>query len=153
MGCKFPAQARTKWWGREGENPSSETAKTHLCEPQQVAPSQPRCCSGSDWVTSDSPFPPVLGSVPGCPSSSEMSSLEGTLPSCRSEREQASMKACAITERQASMWSVLSMSKTNWGFFRMLTQNLRGRLQRKQARNTQGEFLYSRGRGEEMQER
>lgn len=65
-----------------------------------------------------------------------MSSLDGTLPSCRSDREQASMKAWAITERQASMWSVLSMSKTNWGFFRMLTQNLRGRLQRKQARNT-----------------
>lgn len=26
------------------------------------------------------------------------------------------------------MWSVLSMSKTNWGFFRMFTQNRRGRL-------------------------
>lgn len=38
------------------------------------------------------------------------------------------MKACAMTERQASMWSVLSMSKTNWGFFRMFTQNRRGRL-------------------------
>lgn len=38
------------------------------------------------------------------------------------------MKAWAMTERQASIWSVLSMSKTNWGFFRMLTQNLRGRL-------------------------
>lgn len=33
-----------------------------------------------------------------------------------------------MTERQASMWSVLSMSKTNWGFFRMFTQNRRGRL-------------------------
>lgn len=42
--------------------------------------------------------------------------------------EQASMKACAITERQASMWSVLSMSKTNCGFFSMFTQNRRGRL-------------------------
>ena len=51
-----------------------------------------------------------------------------TLPSWRSETEQASMKACAITERQASMWSVLSMSKTNCGFFRMFTQNRRGRL-------------------------
>ena len=51
-----------------------------------------------------------------------------TLPSCRSEMEQASMKACAMTERQASMWSVFSMSKTNCGFFRMFTQNRRGRL-------------------------
>lgn len=38
------------------------------------------------------------------------------------------MKACAMTERQASIWSVLSMSKTNCGFFRMFTQNRRGRL-------------------------
>lgn len=59
-----------------------------------------------------------------------------TLPSCRSESEQASMKAWAITDRQASMWSVLSMSKTNWGFFRMLTQNLSGRLQREGSRDT-----------------
>lgn len=74
-----------------------------------------------------------------------------TLPSCRSEMEQASMKACAMTERQASMWSVLSMSKTNWGFFRMFTQNRRGRLWgrvtkavrvgwgRKQSRDSHGE--------------
>lgn len=58
-----------------------------------------------------------------------------TLPSCRSESEQASMKAWAITDRQASMWSVLSMSKTNWGFFRMFTQNLSGRLQREGSRD------------------
>lgn len=45
------------------------------------------------------------------------------------------MKAWAITDRQASMWSVLSMSKTNWGFFRMLTQNLSGRLQREGSRD------------------
>lgn len=38
------------------------------------------------------------------------------------------MKACAITDRQASMWSVFSMSKTNWGFFKMFTQKRRGRL-------------------------
>lgn len=42
--------------------------------------------------------------------------------------EQASMKACAMTDRQASMWSVFSMSKTNWGFFKMFTQKRRGRL-------------------------
>lgn len=51
-----------------------------------------------------------------------------TLPSCRSEMEQASMKAWAMTDRQASMWSVLSMSNTNWGFFRMFTQKRRGKL-------------------------
>lgn len=39
------------------------------------------------------------------------------------------MKAWAMTERQASMWSVLSMSNTNWGFFRMFTQNRRGKLE------------------------
>lgn len=38
------------------------------------------------------------------------------------------MKACAMTDRQASMWSVFSMSKTNWGFFKMFTQKRRGRL-------------------------
>lgn len=46
------------------------------------------------------------------------------------------MKAWAITDRQASMWSVLSMSNTNWGFFRMFTQNLSGRLQREGSRDT-----------------
>lgn len=46
------------------------------------------------------------------------------------------MKAWAITDRQASMWSVLSMSNTNWGFFRMLTQNLSGRLQREGSGDT-----------------
>lgn len=80
-------------------------------------------------------------------SRSAMSPPDHTLPSCRSDSEQASMKAWAITERQASMWSVLSMSKTNWGFFRMLTQNLRGRLWRKQARNTH----WVRFQGREMQ--
>lgn len=53
-----------------------------------------------------------------------------TLPSCRSEMEQASMKAWAMTDRHASMWSVLSMSNTNWGFFRMFTQKRRGKLNR-----------------------
>lgn len=33
-----------------------------------------------------------------------------------------------MTDRQASMWSVFSMSKTNWGFFKMFTQKRRGRL-------------------------
>lgn len=62
------------------------------------------------------------------------------------------MKAWAITERQASMWSVLSMSKTNWGFFRMLTQNLRGKLRGKQARNTHWVNVCTPEGGEEMQE-
>lgn len=84
--------------------------------------------TGLGQVTSDSPFPSILFCVYDCRSRKGLSPLDCTLPSCRSDREQASMKAWAITERQASMWSVLSMSKTNWGFFRMLTQNLRGRL-------------------------
>src|SRR4029434_2596481 len=54
-----------------------------------------------------------------------------TLPSCKSEMEQASMKACAITDRQASIWSVLSMSNTNCGFFKMFTQKRSGKLERK----------------------
>lgn len=52
------------------------------------------------------------------------------------------MKAWAITDRQASMWSVLSMSKTNCGFFRMFTQNLSGRLQREGPRDTHGMSFY-----------
>lgn len=52
-----------------------------------------------------------------------------TFPSCRSEMEQASMKAWAITDRQASIWSVFSMSNTNWGFFRIFTQKRRGKLE------------------------
>lgn len=82
------------------------------------------------FLTPFLPCLPHLGSLG--PLSAPPMALAGpllpTLPSCRSEMEQASMKACAMTERQASMWSVFSMSKTNWGFFRMFTQKRRGRL-------------------------
>lgn len=50
-----------------------------------------------------------------------------------SEVVQESMKVWAMTDRTASMLSVTWTSRTNCGFFRMLTQNLSGRLRRKQA--------------------
>lgn len=42
---------------------------------------------------------------------------------------QASMKVWAMTEREASTTSDTWTSKVKWGFLRMFTQNLRGRLQ------------------------
>lgn len=38
------------------------------------------------------------------------------------------MKVWAITDSEASTTSVTCTSKMKWGFFRMLTQNLRGKL-------------------------
>lgn len=51
-----------------------------------------------------------------------------TFPSCISLREKESMKAWAMTDRQPSICGVFSMSKTNWGFFRMLIQKRSGKL-------------------------
>ena len=51
-----------------------------------------------------------------------------TRPTLCSDVVQESMNVWAMTDRTASMLSVTWTSNTNWGFFRMLTQNLRGRL-------------------------
>lgn len=51
-----------------------------------------------------------------------------TRPTLCSDVVQESMKVCAITERTASTLSVTCTSKTNWGFFKMLTQKRKGKL-------------------------
>lgn len=51
-----------------------------------------------------------------------------TFPSCSSLREKESMKAWAMTDRQASRCVLLSMSKTNCGFLRILIQKRSGKL-------------------------
>ena len=48
-----------------------------------------------------------------------------TLVSLSSLTEQLSIKACATTDRQASIVCDLLMSNKNSGFFKILTQNLR----------------------------
>lgn len=53
---------------------------------------------------------------------------------------QASMKVCAITDKEASTTSWTWTSKMKWGFFKMFTQNLSGKLWRRQ-RNRQPSYL------------
>ena len=60
-----------------------------------------------------------------------------TRPTLCSEVVQESMKVCAMTERTASTLSVTCTSNTNCGFFRMFTQNLRGRLPRQTQKGRQ----------------
>lgn len=49
---------------------------------------------------------------------------------------QASMKVWAMTDREASTTSVTWTSKMKWGFFKMFTQNRRGRLKKQTHRAT-----------------
>lgn len=128
----------SKQVGKGGKNASLETTKMELHEAKQCL--QPAMEGG--WAGDPCqalPCPPRLVPAWGCLGRSPAGC---TLPSCRSESEQASMKAWAITDRQASMWSVLSMSNTNCGFFRMFTQNLSGRLQREGSRDTHEMSFY-----------
>lgn len=59
-----------------------------------------------------------------------------TLPSLWSDVEQESMKVCATTERQESTILDLWISNTKFGFLIRLTQNRRGRLEKKKKINS-----------------
>lgn len=69
----------------------------------------------------------------GCMVNEHWPSIQGlisllTLPTLCSEVVQESIKVWAMTDRTASTLSVTCTSNTNWGFFRMFTQNRRGKL-------------------------